>query len=248
MLSKRANVNLCGLLVGLAVLCGCTTTVEKKEKTDTYLQLGVRYMNMNRLELAKENLEKAIKTDSSNVQVHNALAFLYEKIEKFPLAKEHYQTALKLAPDDLGVQNNYGRFLCEHNEVSAGLSLLNKAVTNLLNDRQWMALTNAGICQMKQGQVSRAKAYFKQALMVNESYAPALLEMQKISYQNREYWPAKGYLQRFLAVAQHTPESLWYGMQTERALGNSGLAQEYKNLLLEKFPISNEARKVESMQ
>lgn len=249
MSTERATINkLCVVLAGLAVLCGCTTTAEKKEKTDTYLQLGVRYMNMNRLELAKENLEKALKTDSGNVQVHNALGFLYEKIEKFPLAKEHYQNALRLMPDDLGVQNNYGRFLCEHNEIDAGLSLLNKAITNLLNDRQWMALTNAGICQLKQGQASRAKAYFKQALMVNDSYAPALLEMQKLSYQNREYWPAKGYLQRFLAVAQHTPESLWYGMQTERALGNSGLAQEYKNLLLEKFPISNEARKVESMQ
>jgi type IV pilus assembly protein PilF len=226
-------------------LLACSSLGDNKEITDTHLQLGIRYMNMNKLEVAKENLDQALSYNPSNAQVHNALAFLYEKIEKYPQAKEHYQTALQLAPEDLGVQNNYGRFLCERKEFDKGMALLNKAATNLLNDRQWLALTNAGICQLGLGQKARAKAYFKQALLINPSYAPALLEMQKISYQNGEYWPAKAYLQRYLGVAQHTAESLWYGMQTERALNNNGLAQEYKNLLLEKFPLSDEARKVE---
>jgi len=241
---RKIPVVLCAVLV----VAACATTEEKKEKTDTYLQLGVRYMNMNRLEIAKENLEKALHNDPNNVQVHNALAFLFEKIEKIPEAKAQYETSMKLAPEDLGVLNNYGRFLCEHNDVKQGMELLTKAIANLLNERPWMALTNAGLCQVKEGQKSRAKAYFKQALMMNATYAPALLEMQKISYQNREYWPAKAFLQRYLEAAQHTSESLWYGMQTERALGNNGLAQEYKNLLLENFPLSNEAKKAESVQ
>ncbi|PPD42994.1 MAG: type IV pilus biogenesis/stability protein PilW [Methylobacter sp.] len=245
----RCRTGRYALILACALTLGaCASTAEKNEKTDTYLQLGVRYMNMNRLEIAKENLEKALNNDSGNVKVHNALAFLYEKIEKYPIAKEHYETALKLAPEDLGVLNNYGRFLCEHGDPVQGMSLLAKAIANLLNDRQWLALTNAGICELKQGQKSRAKAFFKQALLSNPEYAPALLEMQIISYQNREYWPAKAYLQRYLGAAQHTSQSLWYGMQTERALGNNGLAQEYKNLLLERFPLSDEAKKVESTQ
>ncbi|MDD5272983.1 MAG: type IV pilus biogenesis/stability protein PilW, partial [Methylovulum sp.] len=65
---------------------------------------------------------------------------------------------------------------------------------------------------------------------------------------NREYWPAKSYLQRYLNSTPHTPTSLWYGMQTERALGNTGLEQEYKNLLLERFPLSDEAKKAEPVQ
>lgn len=239
------RINCLVLLICSATLVACVSTEEKNEKTDTYLQLGVRYMNMGRLEIAKENLEKALDNDPSNSKAHNAMAFLYEKIEKTPQAKEQYQKAIQLAPEDLGVLNNYGRFLCEHEDPTQGMALLNKAITNLLNDRQWLALTNAGICQVKENQKSRAKAYFKQALLLNPNYAPALLEMQKLSYQNREYWPAKSYLQRYLSTAQHTSESLWYGMQTERALGNSGLAQEYRNLLLERFPLSEEAKKVE---
>ena len=89
-----------------------------------------------------------------------------------------------------------------------------------------------------------AKSYFKQALILNQAYAPALLEMQKISYQNGEYIAAKAYLQRYLNVASYTSGSLWFGMQTERALGNASLANEYQHLLLEKFPFSEEAKQL----
>ncbi|MDO9103574.1 MAG: type IV pilus biogenesis/stability protein PilW [Methylovulum sp.] len=227
-------------------LAGCSSWTQKSAENpaDIYLQLGIRYLNINRLEVAKENLERALKEEPNSIQAHNALAFLYEKIEKYPEARTHYESALRLAPDDLGVQNNFGRFLCERQQFDQGMALLNQAIANLLNDRQWLALTNAGLCQLGLGQKLRAKAYFKQALLTNETYAPALLAMQKLSYQNGEYWPAKGYLQRYVTVAGHTSESLWYGMQTERALGNEGLAKEYQNLLLEKFPLSNEAKKI----
>lgn len=234
------------LAMGLCpvVLAACATSAEKKAETDTYLQLGVRYLSMNKLEIAKENLERALEMDSSNVQVHNALGFLYEKIEKYPEARAHYQTALNLSPDDLSIQNNFGRFLCERREFEEGMALLNKAIGNLLNDRPWLAITNAGMCQLGMGQQQKAKAYFKQALQLNEGYAPALLQMQKISYQSGEYWAAKSYLQRYLGSAQQTAESLWIAVQTERALGNIGLANEYHNELLEKFPLSKEAKQV----
>ncbi len=229
----------------LAAVVGCGSLTKKDEDTaDIHLQLGIRYLNMNRLEVAKENLERALTEAPNNIQVHNALAFLYEKIEKYPQARAHYDTALSMAPDDLGVQNNFGRFLCEQKQFDKGMDLLNRAIANLLNDRQWLALTNAGLCQLGLGQQQKAKAYFKQALLANDSYAPALLEMQKLSYKNGEYWPAKGYLQRYLSVAAHTSESLWFAMQTERALGNEGLAKEYQNLLQEKFPLSNEAKTI----
>lgn len=229
-----------------AALAACASWSEKKDENtaDIYLQLGIRYLNMNRLEVAKENLERALHEEPNNIQAHNALAFLYEKIEKYPEARAHYEAALRIAPEDLGVQNNYGRFLCEQKQFEEGMALLSRAIANLLNDRQWLALTNAGLCQLELGQRQKAKAYFKQALLANNTYAPALLAMQKISFLNGEYWPAKGYLQRYVGVAEHTSESLWFGMQTERSLGNEGLANEYQNLLLEKFPLSNEAKQI----
>ena len=208
------------------------------------MQLGVRYMDMNKLEVARENLQLAFQKDPDNAQVHNALAFLNEKLNDYGKAREHYETALDIAPADWGVQNNFGRFLCDRGDYQKGISLLTQAISTPLNDRAWLALTNAGRCQLAMKQKQSAKTYFKQALLLNNSYAPALLEMQKISYQSGEYWAAKGYLQRYLNVANHTSETLWFGMQTERALGNTGLVKAYQNLLLENFPLSDEAKQI----
>ena len=230
------------------VLTACASwsenTAQNDDSANIYLQLGVRYIDMNKLEVAKENLQLALNKEPNNAQVHNAFAFLYEKLNDYEQAKVHYDRALNVAPDDWSVQNNYGRFLCDRGDYKQGMALLTSAISTQLNDRQWLALTNAGRCQLAMQQTQGAKAYFKQALILNNAYAPALLEMQKISYQSGEYWVAKSYLQRYLSVAEHTSATLWVGMQTERALGNAELAKEYQNLLLEKFPLSAEAKSI----
>jgi len=246
--SKQIN-RVAGCLCML-VLTACVTSTERKQEdaANIYLQLGVRYLTLNKLEVAKENLERALNDDSSNVQALNAMAFLYEKLNKYDDARKYYETASSLAPDDLGVQNNFGRFLCNRGDFQKGMTLLTAVSVNPLNDQQWLALTNAGRCQLALKQTQKAKTYFKQALQVNPAYAPALLEMQKISYQNGEYWAAKGYLQRYLAVADYTSESLWFAILTERELGNESEAIKYQNLLLEKYPLSNEAKLIRPVQ
>ncbi len=243
-LAKKMRRLTLGLLVAMLAACSSAGGTKNDNSGDVHLQLGVRYLGMNKLELAKENLLLALKSNSNNGQAHNALAFLYEKLNQLDQAKDHYETALDLMPGDLGVQNNLGRFFCEQGKFDSGMVLLSEASSNPLNDRQWLALTNAGHCQLGLGQKQLAETYFKQALQLNNAYAPALSEMQKLAYQNGDYWSAKGYLQRYLGVAAHTSETLWFAAQVERAMGNKELAREYKSLLLEKFPLSTEAKKI----
>lgn len=231
------------LLTASVAGCGSSGGTQSDNPDDIHLQLGVRYLSMNKLELARENLLQAVDENSGNAQAHNALAFLYEKLDQYDKAKDHYEKALSLSPDDLGVKNNYGRYLCDHGEYEEGMALLSDASSSPLNDRQWLALTNAGRCQLAMGKKQLAEDYFKQALQLDKAYAPALSEMQKLAFEKGEFWAAKGYLQRYLGVAAHTPETLWLAAQTEQAVGNKELAREYRKLLLEKFPLSNEAKK-----
>jgi type IV pilus assembly protein PilF len=237
-----------GILMLAITLSACSwfsdTTPETEKPTEIYLQLGIRYMDLNKLKLAKENLLLALEKDPNNAKAHSALAFLYEKITHFDQARQHYEAALGLAPDDIGIQNNYGKFLCERRQFDRGLVLLTTASSNLLNDRQWMALTNAARCHLGMGQRPEAIALLKRALNMNSQYSAALLEMQKISYQMGDYKAAEDYLQSYLSEANHTAETLWVGIQTEQALGNMSLANEYRTLLLDKFPNSNEAKQV----
>lgn len=220
--------------------------ITSEEKATTYLDMGVRYMEMGELKTAKESLEKALDWDSSNPDVHNAAAALYEKIQEPENARSHYQTALHLDVENSQTQNNYGRFLCETGSPVEGMEHLNAALNMPLNNRRWFALTNAGRCLLKQNQKTRAEAYFREALQLQNNYPPALLEMLKLSYNDGKYLSAKAFLQRHQSVTQPTPESLWYAMQIELALDHKGLAEQYKTTLLNEFPSSNEARRVKS--
>ncbi len=224
--------------------CSWFTNSAAEKPTDIYLQLGIRYMDIGKLELAKENLQRALEKEPNNARAHSAMAFLYEKINHFDDARQHYESALSLSSDDTSIQNNYGKFMCDRRQFDKGLALLKQSMTNLLNDRQWMSLTNAARCHLGMGQRPQAVTLLKQALDLNGQYAAALLEMQKISYQMGDYKEAEDYLQRYLGEAEHTPETLWFGIQTEQTLGNRSLANEYRNLLLDKFPNSNEAKQV----
>ena len=71
--------------------------------------------------------------------------------------------------------------------------------------------------------------------------APALIQMGQISYDQGNYLSARGYLQRYLEVARHTPASLWLGIRVEKELGDKDTLSSYALLLRNNFPDSDEA-------
>lgn len=243
-LKRLFVISLCVLTVACA--SGGKGFVSDSEKAKVHLQLGVRYIELNMLETAKEKLNEALALDSDNAEIHNALGALYEKLAKYKVAGEYYKEAISLDESNATTQNNYGRFLCVRGNTDAGLALLNEALTAPFNGRKWFTYTNIGLCQLELKDKVEAEKNFRQALVVNEAYPPALLEMQKISYHAKQYMSARAFLERYLAVAKHTSETLWYAVQTERSLGNEEMTEHYRAQLLKDFPVSKQAQQIKT--
>ncbi|MGR8934995.1 MAG: type IV pilus biogenesis/stability protein PilW [Gammaproteobacteria bacterium] len=218
--------------------------VSDEEKAATNLNLGLRYMELGQLETALEKLDHALDLDSGNNEIHDALGVLYERIGKSEEAEEHFQKALSLESDDPTAMNNYGRFLCNKGQYKQGMSYLQQAIAMPLNGRKWFALSNAGICEAMQGNDEQAEQYLRGALQQQPAYAPALLGMVKISYNKAEFMSARAFIERYSSVAGQNAETLWYAVQTERKLGNPKLAEDYRETLLRRFPLSPEAKKL----
>jgi len=234
---------LISLLVSACVSSnGAKDSLSKSEEAKLYLRMGVRYLEMGMLKTAKENLEVAEDIDSNNAAIHNSLGALYERMRLFPKAREQYQIAISLDTENAGAKNNYGRFLCERGNYEAAMELLNEALLMPLNNRKWFVYTNIGLCELRKGNKKLAEGNFRNALQMNKNYSPALSEMQKISYHSAKYMSARAFLERYLAVAKHSPETLWYAVQTERSLGNKKLAESYIYKLNNLFPTSKEAQ------
>ena len=231
--------------IALIYLVACSSPAQKSSNEDTaiiFLQLGERYLQLDKLEIARENLQHALRLDDQNAQVYNSLALLSEKLRLIDQAQVNYQQAFALNSNDLRIKNNYGRFLCEQGDTTQGMALLSQAATDGLNERPWLAMTNLGRCYLHISNNTDAERYFMQALQINADYSPALLEMQKISYAKGDMANAKAYLEHYQRVSQETAQSLLMAIKIETATGNSLLVEHYKQLLLRQFPLSQEAK------
>lgn len=242
-------------LLFLTIICvfvtACISTKHEPEPLTTkqqaalFLKMGVRYMEMNMLITAKENLQKSLKIDPDYGKAHNAIGALYERLKQYELAEEHYQRAIQLSPDKPSIKNNFGRFLCERGDHETGMQFLEQALEMPLNNRKWFAYTNIGRCELQHGQQKKAESNFRQALQANKRFSPALFEMLRISYRTKNYMSARGFLERYLEVSSHTAKTLWYAVQTERALGNKKQAEKYKEMLFQQFPASKETQQLQ---
>lgn len=244
--------------IGLSLICivvsACITTtnrtdnLSKEQKADLYLQLGVRYLEMGELKTAKEKLYKALAVGSKNAEIQNALAALHERLKQDEIAREFYQQAMVLEPDNVSILNNYGRFLCDKDDYEQGKQVLQQVLALPLNNRKWFAYTHIGRCELKQGFVELAESNFRQALQANRNFPPALYEMQQISFNSGKFMSSRAFLERYLQFANHTAETLWVAVQTEQALGNKKEAEKYAERLLVKFPASKEAQQLRSVR
>jgi len=220
--------------------------MSNEKRAELFLQMGGRYLEMDMLKTAKEKLESAEQLDSNNASVHNLLGVLYERLKQYSKASQQYELANTLDNDNASIKNNFGRFLCERGDTQAGMALLKGALAMPLNSRQWFAYTNLGRCELRSGNQDAAEQHFRLALQANKSYAPALVEMQKISYRLGKYMSARAFLERYLAVGKHSAETLWYAVQTERSLGNEKLVKAYRESLFRLFPGSKEAEQLKT--
>ncbi len=248
--SKSINWLVVTLLCVLVSACVSTKksnkSVSNEEKAALNLKMGGRYLEMNMLETAKEKIELSISLDSKNAKAYNTLGVLYERLNQYDMAGKQYKKSMQLDEENASILNNYGRFLCEKGDYQAGIVLLKKAITMPFNHRKWFAYTNIGRCELGKGDLAIAERNFRQALQENKNYSPALSEMQKISYKAKKYMSARAFLERYLAVSKHSAETLWYAVQTERALGNKTMSEKYRDQLLMRFPTSKESEQVKT--
>ena len=236
--------------LGLVLLCqgllacsgGTPKDPNERSATELYVLKGVQYMEAGRLDVAQRDLQHAIELDDRSVEAHNAMGVLQERLGQPAQAEEQFKRALSLDAGNTDAAVNYGRVLCAQGKYEQAMKNFRMAVDSKLYNSPWLALTNAGICAKAQGQGAEAEGYLRKAVDANPNFAPALLEMAKLSEDNGSHLSARAFLQRFeAAVTQPTAESLALGIQIEQAMGNGKDANAYLKKLQRLFPESKEA-------
>jgi type IV pilus assembly protein PilF len=215
---------------------------QRQDAARVHTELGQKYMQQGKLELALEKLNKALSFDPDYVDAHTVLGVLYENINEPAKAEEHYRRAAQLRPKGGSEQNNYGAFLCKAGRYDEAQGYFEKALADPFYKTPAVALTNSGTCLLKAGKRDEAEKTLRMALDRSPDDPEALIQLATALYEKGEYFKARAFMQRFEAVAQPRPDALLLGRNIELRLGNGRGAGDYTHRLMQGFPESQQAR------
>jgi len=243
---KFAVVLLCGVLLSACVSTTTGTPAPEPDEADASnlnYQLGARYYQNGRYELARDRLQLALELNPKMAVAYTTLAMTYEALDNQRLATEAYENAVRIAPRDFDVHNAYAVFLCKQRDFQGAGKHFLKAADHLENDNAERTLTNAGLCMAQKPDIAAAENFFRKALERRSTYGEALLQMCLLKYQQQDFMSARAFLQRFMSSSKTTAGVLLLAAEIEGKLGNERGRTEYVNQLLSEFPESPEARK-----
>ncbi len=239
--------------LSLFLIGACVTTTtgsitepvrNDEDAAELNYQLGARYYNAGNYQLARDRLLLAIDIDPRMAVAYTTLALTYEALDNERLAREAYESAVKVAPKDFQVQNSYAVFLCRQRDYEQSQKFFARAASHPHNDDSEQTLTNAGICMMQKPDEAAAEAFFRSALERKSSYGEALLQLCLLKFRNEDYLSARAFLQRYMATNQITAGVLLLASRIEDNLDNDRGRREFEDRLIRDFPTSDEARKV----
>jgi type IV pilus assembly protein PilF len=234
-------------LGSMLLLAGCVSdnggrTKDPVEASRANLRLGVAYLQQGNLQLAKDKLERAEKQDGRNPDVHSALAFLYERLERKSEAEREHALARRLAPDSGEVANTYGVFLCRSGKPNEALKEFDAAAKNQLYPTPWAALTNAGVCLRSAKRGPEAVKYLEQAIQLRPNYAEAVSELADLHLTLDDVKAATDTVNRYLGMGLANPEVLLVGLRAAQARGDAATVATMARRLRRDFPNSVQTR------
>lgn len=143
---------------------------DKKLAADARIELGLNYLQLDRLEQAQHNLQLALEYEPNYERAISSIAYYYQYTHQYDKAHCYYKKALKRAPHKGELLNNYAVFLCRQNQFDLAIDYFEQAGRQDNYKSRLMSLENAGICCLKQGNEIQANAYFKRVLSLNPDY------------------------------------------------------------------------------
>jgi type IV pilus assembly protein PilF len=209
-------------------------------------QLGTVYLRQGNLALAKEKLERAEKYNPRDPEVHSVLALLYERLDIPKEVDSHYKTAIRLAPDNPQILNNYAVYLCKNGRTDEGVKRFMEAARNPLYRTPELAYSNAGVCLRAAKRYDEAGNAFARALQIRPNFAEGVFQSVDLDMERGQVAKAREQLDRYLASYEATADLLALGVRLSRALGDRVAEEKYTRRLRVEFAGSDQLRAVES--
>ena len=191
----------------------------------SHLERGLALDQVGRLDDALAETERAAELDPTMVKAHINLIILYGRKGDFQKAEEHFQTAVKLNPNQFpDAYYNYGVLLVREGKLDAAEKAFRQVLE--ISPSYADAHNNLGNLLERQGKLQEAIAEYKEAIESKPDFRQAHFNLGRILVSQQQYPEGIGHLQQTLTpVDESTPAYLY-------ALGAAyGRAGDHQNAL-----------------
>lgn len=244
-------------LAALVALAGCVsqTSVQTRSVQDASLadarrraeirtNLAIEYYQRGNMVVALEETRAAVKIDPAFMPAYNVQGLVYMELREDTMARESFETALRLSPNDPEILNNYGWFLCLRQEHSRAMDFFARVRANPLYATPEKPLLNAGLCARLQGRNAEAEDLLRRAVLIRPDLAGALYNLAEITFEKGNLKESEVYLVRYMRLGEPTLSALVLGVKLARAMGEKAAEDSMSQQLRRRFPDAPQAREV----
>ena len=238
-------------ILAAGTLVGCVSSdgskaLKREDPTEaaakTNIQLGIAYLQQGNYTVAREKLERSLKQNPKDPDVHTTLGLLYDRTGEPKLADKHYQQALKLAPDNPDVSNNYAIYLCKRGRVDEGVERFAAVAANKYYRTPEVALTNAGVCLRDAKRLDEAQAKFIGAIKLRPDYSEATVQLANLHIERGQVPEARKVVDTYINAFRPNADVLFAAVNVARAAKDKLAEEKYSRALRLEFPDSAQAR------
>jgi type IV pilus assembly protein PilF len=242
---RLAAVALAGMLAGCvastttgpsgkAELATASDQTSAQKRAEIRMQLAVGYFEQGQIPVALDEIKKAIAADPDYADAYGMRAVIYMRMGELDLANDNFMHALKLAPNNPELHNNYGSYLCQNGRVQDSFKQFDAALANRMYQSPASALNNAGDCALKVKDYGQAENYLLQALKITPDLPITNANLARVYYQRRDYPRASFFVTRLAKVAKTdslTADMLWLAIKVQHKMGDQGAEQGWATQL-----------------
>jgi type IV pilus assembly protein PilF len=218
------------------------TALEKRAQIR--LQLAVDYYQAGKYEIALDEVKKAIAADPDYADAYGFRALIYTAMGEKALADENYRHALRLAPRNPELSNNYGLFLCDAGGKPAeAMGYFETALKDPHYASPVKAMVNAGNCSLKMKNIDAAERYLLDALRYDPALPAVSSGLARVYFERRDYQRAGFFINRLTEAAKLdslSADVLWLAIRVKHVLGDRNTEASLTAQLAKRFPGSPE--------
>ena len=206
------------------------------------VELGRNYLEQGYTERAKKKFLHALELMPNLAEAHSGMGYFWEVVGEYKEAEKHYSKSISLGKGSGLFYNQYAVFLCERDRYKEANKNFVLAINDKLYTQTAEVYNNAGLCALKNQDTQQAVYYLTKALHHDPRRTNLLLELAKISIEQREFNIAQHHLEQFYNIQNKKPTApyLWLSIKVAKTLGQKDIAASNALLLKNLFPSSAE--------